>query len=150
QAQILRHAGHRHDAALPPAERDLAHEAIGRTIEKLHIFHKHTFDLGLECARHPHRGFQRDGTGGCRAHLHHHPPPVFPDLGNVRNHSTCLELSPASLESLANLRERSAKDLSLSSTRRLTVPAGNRPSSFRSPALTPVRISMLSSTVAMG
>jgi hypothetical protein len=51
---------------------------------------------------------------------------------------------------LAKLRPRSANDRNLSSTRRLMVPAGNLPSALRSPALTPVRISIPSSIVTTG
>jgi len=78
-----------------------------------------------------------------------HPSAILSRLRDVRDHPTSFP-SAAPLADRPKLRPRSANDLSLSSMRRLTVPAGKRPSGPRSPAFTPVKISMPSSTLPTG
>src|SRR5262245_18468414 len=131
-------------------ERYLAHKIVGRAVEQLFILDEDAFDLGLEGARDAHGRLQREDAWVRRPQLQDHPPAVFSGLCDVSDHSASRGLSPALPVPLANPRALSAKLLSLSSTSRLMVPAGNRPSGPRSPALIPVRISIASSTVVTG
>src|SRR5262249_9014567 len=132
------------------AERHLAHEAKGGAIEQLLVFDEEAFDLRLEGLRDSDRGTQGDGTWRPGAELQDDPAAVLAARGHMRDHCVAFPSSAAPVPALEKLRPRSAKDRSLSSTRRLTVPAGKRPSPSRSPALTPVRISIPSSTLATG
>src|SRR5262249_41975760 len=107
-------------------------------------------DLRFEGAGDAHRRLERHGAGTGRAQLQDHPAPVLACLRDVGDHSGSLTLSPPPADALAKPRARSANDFTLSSTSRLMVPAAKRPSGPRSPAFTPVRISMPSSMLEIG
>src|SRR5262245_23504760 len=143
--QVAHHGVERERAALPARQRDLAHEAVGSAVEQLRILHEQTFQVRPERACDLHGGLHGDAARMARPDLDHDPPAVFSGLGDVSDHGASAGPSPPSRPALAKLRPRSANDLSWSSTRRFTVPAAKRPSAPRSPALTPVRISMPSS-----
>jgi len=149
EAQVLRHSGCRHGAAVAPGQRHLAHEAVGGAVEELLVLDDTLSILPMERPGDAHRASSAMVLGCAEPSCRTTRPWFSPDWAIMGDHYASPALA-AELQSPWQSRAHAPRRPQLVFHQAVDGPGGNRPSELRSPALTPSGISMPSSMVATG